>query len=930
MKRIILTVAVFLVVVIAGYFYFFPAKEIAFSRDTSAYKAIPVSSPFFLEIGSLSSIPFENPLIQECISAETDKSYAGALFHLDTLIRDTKDIPSFLRNSPFVLAFCITGRNQLVPLLLKKADGNNRKNAIIKLIHNIYPPAKFKYSEKDYGKSKITEINTGVNNKPLVFSFTDGLFFVSSESILVEQAIRQLSSKGIVNDKFFQNIYKSVSSGEVSLFINHNYFPGFMNSFLNAEYQKRFDEFGDPVKSSARLKSEKLRDYASWSALDIFFNKDYLTLGGYSVADDSLNHYLSVFEGQQPVRFRAEEFLPQNTSFFFNIALSDKKLFFKRLENFFLHSDSYYFREERMKRFERGFRNNVREIFRDIVKDQIVVASATVPVNPENKTVYFILQTESQGSAEEKLNNMLTNYVSAEGLQIDSVKVKYELGNKVQVTLYKFPYPSFPGIWLGTPFIMAGAEYATFYNNCMIFCNNEPGLKEYLHSMANGTTLAKDPLYQRTVQKNSERANINLYADINKSFGFGTEIFTSDYFKRIKDNEETLRKFRALQLQVHHNKGLYYHFLKLVYLPEAADNAQTTWQSTIGNDIIKKPQLVINANDPANREIIVVDSRNNLLLLTGGGNIRWSISLPGPVLSEIHQVDFLRNGKLQYLFNTKDKIYVIDRNGKNTGDFPVTLKSPATNGINVFDYDRNRNYRYAVACEDRKVYMYDHTGKIVPGWIFGQTVDPVTTPIQHFRISGKDYIVFKDKRRIYIQDRKGEARVPLQFTIDFSDNPLMLNLNGTPKIVTTDNSGKVYYIYFDGRYEEKKTSGFSKDHFFTVDDLDGNSVPDFVYADNNEISVFDENGKKRFSKKTDKKVKYPPYLYTFSGNLKKIGVVDAASNRIYLFNPDGKLHEGFPLQGNSEFSIGKLSDNSSAFNLIVGSQGGKLYNYTLK
>lgn len=928
MKRIIITSAVILAVVVAGYFYFFSEKEISFSKDTSVYKAIPVSTPFFLEVGSLSSIPFDNPIIQELILIE--KSYIGVLLHLDTIIRDSKELSSGLRSTPFVLAFCFTGRNQLVPLLIKKAEGNNRKNAVNQLFQNIYPPEKFKYTEKDYGKSKIVEINTGKDNKPLVYSYANDLFLVSSESLLVEQAIRQQASEGIVNDKFFQDIYKSAASREASLFINHNYFPGFMSNILNSDSNWQLDEFGDPVKSNARLQSEKFRNYASWSVLDLHFSTDNMTLSGYSAADDSLNHYLSVFEGQQPARLRADELLPQNTSYFFNIALSDKKMFFKRLEDYFIHSESYYMREERIKRFERGFRNDIRELFRDIVKDQIVVASTTIPVNPENKTVYFILHTESQVSAEEHLNNLLTNYALREGFQPDSMKAEYDLDSKVKVGIYKFPYPSFPGIWLGAPFFMAEAEYVTFYNNCMIFCNSEQGLKEYLHSISNTTILGKDPAYLRTVRNNPGRANLNIYTDINKSFGFGPEIFTPSFVKELNEYDENIRRFRTVNWQVHHDKGTCYNFLKLVYDTETPAQAQTTWQSTIGNDIIKKPQLVINADNPSDREIIISDSRNNLILLTGGGNIRWSLPLSGPVLSEIHQVDYYRNGKLQYLFNTKDKIYLIDRNGKNTADFPVELKSPATNGVNVFDYDRNRNYRYVIAGEDRKIYVYDPDGKIVSGWNFGKAEGPVTTPVQHFRISGKDYIVFKDNKRIYIQDRRGDTRVPADFTINFSDNPLFLNTDGTPKIVTTDNTGKVHYIYFDGRHEEKKTSRFSKDHFFTVDDLDGNQIPDFIFADKNEITVFDENGKKQFSKKTANPVSFPPNIYAFSHNLRKVGVVDAESNRIYLYNPDGKLHEGFPLQGSSEFSIGKLSDSSTSLNLVVGSGGGKLYNYTLR
>jgi hypothetical protein len=98
-----------------------------------------------------------------------------------------------------------------------------------------------------------------------------------------------------------------------------------------------------------------------------------------------------------------------------------------------------------------------------------------------------------------------------------------------------------------------------------------------------------------------------------------------------------------------------------------------------------------------------------------------ALALDGPVLSEIFQIDYLANGKLQYLFSTKNKLYIMDRNGVNLENFPVTFPSPATNGVNVLDYDNNRIYRYFVACEDKKVYAYDKEGKLMPGWNFEGT-----------------------------------------------------------------------------------------------------------------------------------------------------------------------------------------------------------------
>jgi hypothetical protein len=150
-----------------------------------------------------------------------------------------------------------------------------------------------------------------------------------------------------------------------------------------------------------------------------------------------------------------------------------------------------------------------------------------------------------------------------------------------------------------------------------------------------------------------------------------------------------------------------------------------------------------------------------------------------------------------------------------------------------------------------------------------------------------------------------------------------------PKIITTDVNGKVYYLYFSGKYEIKDVGNFSADHFFTCEDLNGNDVPDFVFVDGNRLRVMDENGKELYDEKFDNTINQPPNIYNFGPNLQKVGIVESSSNRIWLYDPEGDLHDGFPLQGSSEFSIGYLSSNSGQLNLLVGSEGGSLFNYTL-
>jgi hypothetical protein len=71
-------------------------------------------------------------------------------------------------------------------------------------------------------------------------------------------------------------------------------------------------------------------------------------------------------------------------------------------------------------------------------------------------------------------------------------------------------------------------------------------------------------------------------------------------------------------------------------------------------------------------------------------------------------------------------------------------------------------------------------------------------------------------------------------------------------------------------------------------------------------------------------------FYQFSATDLKIGVVNRPENKIYLFNNNGELFAGFPLQGNTPFSIGNFGDTLSRFNLVVGSGDNFLYNYRVK
>ena len=287
------------------------------------------------------------------------------------------------------------------------------------------------------------------------------------------------------------------------------------------------------------------------------------------------------------------------------------------------------------------------------------------------------------------------------------------------------------------------------------------------------------------------------------------------------------------------------------------------------------------------------------------------------------------------LFSTRNELYLIDRKGNYVEKFPVKLRAPATCGVSVFDYDNNRDYRLFIACDDGHVYAYTKEGNLLQGWEFGTAESEVTLPVNHFRIGDKDFLVFGDRYKTYILDRRGRTRVSTSaFFERSSHNNYWLDLppaGQSPALVTTDTTGQVYFIGFNGQVRTvKPPDTFTGQHYFGYTDLNGDRKGEFIYLEDKKLTVYNHDFSGLFDYTFQTPVLSRPQVYQFSATDYKLGVVSRSENRIYLFNNNGDLYNGFPLQGNTPFSIGQFGDTLSRFNLIVGSSDNFLYNYRVK
>ncbi|MBL0043994.1 MAG: hypothetical protein IPP33_06200 [Flavobacteriales bacterium] len=187
-------------------------------------------------------------------------------------------------------------------------------------------------------------------------------------------------------------------------------------------------------------------------------------------------------------------------------------------------------------------------------------------------------------------------------------------------------------------------------------------------------------------------------------------------------------------------------------------NDGAMWSVSLGTHAQCGPWLITD-HLSRTKQILVQDTKNRIALISCTGKLMWQRELDGPIMGGVHQVDKFKNGKLQMLFNTAERMYVIDRNGKDVERFPIRLPERASAPLNVFDYENKKEYRVLVPTEGSRLLNFDINGKPVDGWVPPKTIGVCEIPVEHMRIRGKDNLVLVDiSGHINVFDRRGEPR----------------------------------------------------------------------------------------------------------------------------------------------------------------------------
>ncbi len=880
---------------------------------SNAIAAVPINASFIMEVprayALIRNLTQTNLMWQELMGTEYVSKLNQSLHFLDSLTIGHPEIHNIFDQNPLFIAGVTSGQDHFGYLYCCPAGATTGQPAAEQFLKSIFTEGQF--NETEYEGTAIYCLK-----KPgwsdFYCAFLNGIAVASEQLALVQQSLRQMDKNISLRDnKYFTKVLGTSDQQSMA------------NLFIN------FQEINDAAEPfiSRNFRSELLllNSFAEWMELDLNFTPNEAIMNGFTDADTLSSQFLQLFNGQTLHQPSTASVLPVNTALMCSFELSDLRGFMKRYKKFLDGHRKLYKRNEWMEAVERTYGINPENYFYRWFGNEMTLAITEPSDSALQNNTYAIVNTGDPKDAADALDS-LASITAQQGKQPFSTDYMNHRIGRIELD------GILPNI-LGETFEQLKQCYFTICDNYVIFSNTADALKSFISQIDGGNTLAKDPYYRSFVKDHvADESGIYIYNNIALSSVLYEQQLDKDNASALKEHLGICKKFQALAIQFTPMQGMFYTNAYLKYNPQYKKQAGALWQASLDTTLAITPCWVTDFHT-GNKFILVQDVADNSYLISNTGQIQWKRKLEGRMQGEAHDIDALGNGKIQFLFNTPDNIYALDRKGNNVAGFPVKLTSPAAGPVSLFDYDNNKKYRIIVCTGNKRVLEYDLSGNPVKDWQKPETMEKITCPLKHVTINDKDYLLAVDADgNLYAWNRKGETRI--KFHHKLPPHLSSFYCTGFADMENTfiwaaDSSGAVYRLSFtDELTRESYLSGSYRHISFALADLEGKGSADLIFQAPEELYAYNINKSHIFRFSAGDTLSPQLFTFTFADGKTRIGSLEPAHNRIYLWDSKGNVCNGFPLSGCLGFSIAEMNNDGQNY-LVTGSGTNLVYVYSL-
>ena len=765
-------------------------------------------------------------------------------------------------------------------------DLNSEKNqrAAGGLLDKFKSNNKLRFTERLYQGYKISEISDGksaftyfLNENVLVGSFT---------SFLVEDVVR------LVKDNYmsgFRNVNASLfdmpklANDDGNIYLNMNAVSLWLSSFVGAD---------------ARPEVRSLTGFCESLFFDLDISDDKFLLNGFTLA--STEDFISTFNAQTPVKSGTKYYIPNRAALVYQFGLSHGVKWHQDLQEYWKkhHPDFYTARGKFARQYEFDFNNLYGWLGNSIDLVQL-------EIQRENNREYLLyIHANDISEALNQLNTFSESLANAQG---DSVYVeKFSTYNIREMKVKDFPKQAFGPMYEGFE-----ECYFTPIGDYIVMGNSIMTLKSLIEDIESENTWGRSVAYNKFLEGNLEESNVAILYNTRRLWNHMVNGLDPKWKAFAEQYSGQLKSINLGSLQFSRLDENFYSSIALQFDEFETTRNKPSYEAvrsaSLAGGIITRPHIVKNHTNGA-FEVAVQDSAYNFVLISEGGEVLWRDSLGSSIISDVEQVDYYKNGKLQYFFATSSAIHIIDRLGNYIDGYPVAIDANLKYA-SVVDYDKSKKYRFFLADDRGNLYLYNKEGVSLEGWNPRELNARLAGRPFHIRVRGKDaMIAIQQDGIVNIMNRRGEMMpgFPLQLDGKLDGDPFInvgSELSNTVFTVIS-REGRIIKFNMEGQilsteqlYKPTVETRFTlvpdalgKNYIISRQDL-GRLV--LLSSDNKEILSKD------YMSSEVLKVQY----YDFGSDHRVYAVTDMSQSFTYIYDNQGTLVNSRPFDSENEIAL---------------------------
>ena len=625
------------------------------------------------------------------------------------------------------------------------------------------------------------------------------------------------------------------------------------------------------------------------SLLDIKEEQNSITLNGFSLTRKAVaGSILSYFENQSPVQFSLKQYISNRTLFATTYGISDGSAFYQNLDL----SKSKSIQDSLLSLTAIDFV----KLFSSF-GDEMALCYQESKTSSFSKVILF--ETE-------KPSEWLTVFdrLSKAAEKEDTVFYENYSGYEIrEIEINNLPGKLFSPLTSGF-----SQTYYTSIGNTLVLSEQLEEIKQFVDDIDREDVWGKSVSFNKFLETTLLESNVSVYMNTPIIWSSLSAKLNPRWKEFLSRNQRLLNSINLGAIQFSHLNESFYTNATWTFTESSNDKQSSKGQErlvvSLTSSVIGKP-FVLKSHVNRADEVLVQDSLYNLHHFSSEGKLLWKVPLGGSIIGEVKQVDYFKNGKLQFFFAAGNKLHVIDRLGNYVRPFPVETRIKELDFVSMVDYDNSKKYRFLLTDKSGKMWMYDKEAQNLDGWRPRNVEGSLFSSPGHHRIRGKDYILaIRKDGWAYLMNRRGENLKGFPLNLDArpeGDYYVEVgNSVATTYFVCVSRDGFRIKFNLEGKVLSRETlvKPAFETQFSLISEQRGKSYL-IKRQDAKRLSLLDEAGKEilfnDFIGTNPVAIQY----YDFGAGRVYISITDLVQDLSYLYDERGSLLSSPPIQGSA-------------------------------